>query len=71
MRAIRIRILRRTRCVSAWIASGSGSGAGRKIRRRLFLHEKDPLNIIVDEYRSGRGARQTKFFGSGVAKCKH
>lgn len=42
-----------------------------KIRRRLFLHERDPLHIIIDEYRSGRGARQTKFFGSGVAKCKH
>ncbi len=44
---------------------------GRRKRRRLYLHSKDPLNAFVSEYRQGRGARQSKFFGISVVKCKH
>lgn len=42
-----------------------------KTVRHLFIHGNDPLLVILDEYRSHRKERQTKFFGLGIVKCKH
>lgn len=40
--------------------------AGRRIvRRRYFLHGKDPLMALVSEYRASKGHRNTNFFGLG------
>lgn len=44
--------------------------AGQKVgaKRRLFLHQNDPLMALVAEYREG-GGKQTHFFGLGGISC--
>lgn len=39
--------------------------------KRYFLHMNDPINALVAEFRSGKVAGQTKFFGVGVFSCNH
>lgn len=37
--------------------------------KRFFLHDNDPINSLLTEYRSGKVGGQTKFFGTGVFSC--
>jgi hypothetical protein len=45
--------------------------AGKKAqpKRRLFLHQNDPLMALVGQYRSGQAKAQTEFFGLGGISC--
>lgn len=38
---------------------------------RYFLHENDPINALLAEYRNRNTGGQTKFFGGGVFSCNH
>lgn len=39
--------------------------------KRYFLHENDPINSLLAEYRNSKAGGQTKFFGVGVFSCNH
>lgn len=39
--------------------------------KRFFLHENDPINSLLAEYRNSKVGGQTKFFGGGVFSCNH
>lgn len=39
--------------------------------KRFFLHENDPINSLLAEYRNSKAGGQTKFFGGGVFSCNH
>lgn len=45
--------------------------AGKKApaRRRLFLHQRDPVFALISQYREEGRVRQTKFFGIGGLHC--
>lgn len=39
--------------------------------KRYFLHDNDPINALLAEYRNRNAGGQTKFFGGGVFSCNH
>ena len=38
-------------------------------QRRLFLHQNDPLNALIGQYREQGDVKQTNFFGVGGPTC--
>lgn len=49
---------------------GSKPAERRRGRPRYFLHENDPLLLLVYAYRQGRSAFGTNFFGVGHPACR-
>ena len=51
------------------IQEPKGKGKGKEKRRRFFLHFRDPIFALVDQYREQGNAKQTNFFGAATPVC--